>query len=292
MAEFILSAIADEAGVMLNEQISALKENSIEYIEPRNIDGRGILDFSEDELKTIKRELDKNGIKVSSLGSPIGKYPIEADFESYKPLIFKAIGVAKALDTKYIRVFSFFTKQNELKKYRNEVLKRLKFMVKTAESEGIILCHENESGIYGQMPSEVLDILTSVKGIGGIFDAANYRMNGADAIEGINATLINFKYIHVKDAIFNEQLIVPAGEGEGKIANAINLINEKFNDTVYLSVEPHLTEFLAYKTIDSHPLRGKYSFSSGREAFDFAVSAIKNLLLKEGYREENGKWKK
>ena len=78
MAEFILSAFADEAGTTLAEQIAALKRNDISYIEPRNINGKPILTLTNDELLEVKAELDKNGIMVNSLGSPIGKYPIPA----------------------------------------------------------------------------------------------------------------------------------------------------------------------------------------------------------------------
>jgi sugar phosphate isomerase/epimerase len=293
MAEFILSAFADEAAESLDEQIAALKDNGIRFIEPRCIDGRPILDFSEQELGEIKKRFDRSGIKVSSLGSPIGKYPITDDFESYKDTFFKAIKAAKILDTKFIRIFSFFTKQDELSIYRDEVISRLNFMTAAASAEGITLCHENESAIYAQMPEQVLDILTNVKDLGGIFDAANYRINGADVIKGIEATLTNFKYIHVKDAIYKEQMIVPAGEGEGKIAEVINLVDKKIDNTVFLSVEPHLMSFVAYKSIDTHELKGKYSFTSNREAFDFATNALKKLLTEEGYKEDNlGIWKR
>ena len=77
MASFILSAFADEAASSLDGQISALLANGIYHIEPRNIDGRGILDYSEEELKKIKEKLDAASIKVNSIGSPIGKYNIE-----------------------------------------------------------------------------------------------------------------------------------------------------------------------------------------------------------------------
>ena len=73
MAKFVLSAFADEAGAMLSDQIAALKENGIDFIEPRNIEKRGILKHTEDELLEIKCILDENAIKVGSLGSPIGK---------------------------------------------------------------------------------------------------------------------------------------------------------------------------------------------------------------------------
>lgn len=293
MAKFVLSAFADEAGSSLSEQIAALKRNGIRYIEPRNIDGRGILTYSDEELKEIKKSLDEAGIKVNSLGSPIGKYPIEADFEEHFELTKKAIKTAKALGTNYIRMFSFFTKQTDLSKYRDEVISRLTKMCDEAAKEGVTLCHENESEIYGQMPNEVLDILSSVPKLGGIFDPANYRMHGADPIEGIKATFKNFKYMHIKDAIFEEQMIVPAGEGEGRIAEVINLINDSTDELVYLTLEPHLHSFDAYKDIDKHELRGKYTFNSNAESFDFAANALKTLLTNNGYIEgENNVWNK
>ena len=141
------------------------------------------------------------------------------------------------------------------------------------------------------MTAEVRDLLESVPKLGGIFDAANYRMNDGDVIDGINATLINFKYMHIKDAIFESQTIVPAGEGEGKIGEIIDIVNEKIDGTVYLTLEPHLHVFDAYKDIDEHELKGKYTFKNNREAFDFAVNALKNLLIKHGYeRNGNNEW--
>ena len=293
MAQYVFSAFADEAGNSLDEQIKALVENGIRYIEPRNIDGKCIIDFTDEELIAIRTKLNENGIEVGSVGSPIGKYDITEDFDAYLPKVKRTIEVAKLLGTKYVRMFSFFVKQDELAIHRDEVIRRLREMVKLAEAEGVVFCHENESRIYGQMPNEVRDVLESVPGLGGIFDAANYRMNGADTIEGINATLVNFEYIHIKDAIYSEKTIVPAGEGEGRIAEVIDIVNDKIDKQVFLTLEPHLHAFLAYKNIDKHELKGKHTFNSGREAFDFAVHALEELLTKQGYRkDENAVWKK
>jgi len=291
MARFVLSAFADEAGSTLDEQITALKENDIDYIEPRKINGKGILDFTDSEILEIKAKLDANGIKVNSVGSPIGKYNITDDFAPHLEDTKKAVHIAKLLGTEYIRMFSFFTTQEDLKINRDEVISRLKKMVEVAKAEGITLCHENESRIYGQMPGEVADILTEVPELGGIFDPANYRMNNGDVIEGINATLINFKYMHIKDAIFKSQTVVPAGEGEGKIGEILDIINENVDGTVYLTLEPHLHLFDAYKDIDEHELKGKYKFNNNREGFDFATNALKNLLRERGYeRNGNNEW--
>jgi GTP-binding protein Era len=153
-------------------------------------------------------------------------------------------------------------------------------MVSLASEHGITLCHENESEIYGQMPAEVRDILENVRGLGGIFDPANYRMNGADVMAGIEATLINFKYFHIKDAIYEEQKIVPAGEGEGRIGEIINIVDRHTDDYVFLTLEPHLKLFSAYTSIDNHTLRGNYEFTTNAEAFDF--EAVIPMVAKNG----------
>ncbi len=293
MAKFLLSAFADEAGPALADQIAALKDNGISYIEPRGIDGKNIIDLSDDEVENLKRTLDENGIKVGSIGSPLGKFPIDGDFDAYMEKVRRTFAIAKMLDTKYIRMFSFFVKQDELAKYRDEVIRRLRIMVAEAKKAGVVLCHENESEIYGQMPTEVKDILTNVEGLGGIFDAANYRMNNANVMEGIGATLINFKYLHIKDAIYSEQMIVPAGEGEGRIADILEIVNGHTDERVFLTLEPHLKVFAAYNEIDNHKLRGKYTFETNKEAFAFAAEALKKLLIKLGFKKENdGTWQK
>ncbi len=293
MARFVFSAFADEAGDSLEEQILALKENGIGYIEPRNIGGKPILSLTVDELTALREALDKNGIKTGSLGSPIGKFPISEDFSKHLSDFDKALRACEILGTKNMRMFSFFVPRDALEENRDEVLRRMNTLLSLANKCGIHLCHENESGIYGQMPTEVTDLLTNVKGLYGIFDPANYRMNDGDVMEGIRATLINLGYLHIKDAIYESQTITPAGEGEGKIGEIIDIVNEATDDLIYLTVEPHLHIFSAYKMIDEHELRGKYQFNSNREAFDFAVKALENLMIKHGYRkDENNIWQK
>ena len=291
MARFVLSAFADEAGASLSEQISALKENNIDFIEPRNIADRGILAYSEEELIEIRRELDANGIKVGSLGSPIGKYPIEEPFEKHLVDFEKALRACEILGTKNMRIFSFFVPKGKYNEYRDEVIARLKKMLDIAGERGIRLCHENEAKIYGEYAEQVKDLLDEMPELYGIFDAANYRMSGECVMQGIGATLKNLGYLHIKDAIHSSKIIVPAGEGEGRIADILNIVNGHTNEVVYLTLEPHLHIFNAYKDIDDHELKGKYTFNTSREAFDFAVNALKRVLIENGYeRNGNNEW--
>ena len=68
MAQFIISAFADEAAADLTNQIAALKRNNLNYIEIRNIDGKCVIDYSEEEINKLKEiiserisDIDGNG---------------------------------------------------------------------------------------------------------------------------------------------------------------------------------------------------------------------------------------
>lgn len=292
MAKFLISAFADEASSSLEGQIAALKRNGLRCIEPRNIDG-AILSKSEEELTEIAKQLQENGISVPSLGSPIGKYNIDDDFEVHLADFRHALRACKILGAKNMRIFSFFVPQDRLEECREEVFRRMKILLDLAEEAGVTLCHENEAKIYGQNPREVADLLTNLPRLRGIYDAANYIREGQDTIEGMDVTLPFLKYIHVKDARAEDGAIVPCGMGDGRYDLLLNRVDTLTDEVVVLTLEPHLFEFLAFKQIDSHKLITGLSFKDSDEAFDCAATKLKDLLKSLGYTEGEDKvWKK
>ena len=293
MAQFILSAFADEASPHLEEQIAALQRNAIPCIEPRSIDG-GVIQKTDDELKAIRKRLDDAGIGLSALGSPIGKYKIEEPLEGHLDDFKKAINACHILGTPRMRMFSFFLpKGKDPKDYRDEVLRRLRVMLDIAKGEGILLCHENESEIYGQNPDEIKDLYTSLPDLRGIFDGANYVREGQDPLAGFVATLPSLEYLHVKDArASGDRPLVPAGMGDAQYEEVLRRVGEASDKTYFLTLEPHLFIFDAYKKIDNHKLETELEFASADEAFDAAANALKTILKKLGYHEENRVWKK
>ena len=290
MAKFILSAFSDEAAAPLAEQIEALKESGISCMEPRFINGKGILDLTDEELDGLKAALDEAGIGLSSIGSPIGKYsitdPFEPHFESFK----HACAVAKKLGTPRIRLFSFFIPEGEAPAaYRDEVIARMTAMQEYAAAEGLILCHENEARIYGEKAAEVKDLLEAVPGLRAIWDSANYILCDTDPIKGYEACADRLEYCHIKDAIiYDKGIIVPAGEGEGCIKEMLLRISDATDATVYLTLEPHLNAFVGYGAIDDRALAGKghgHSFKDNRDSFRYGAAALKKVLLEAGFEE-------
>ena len=278
--KFTLCAFADEAGSGLQEQIAALKENGIRLLEIRNVDGQNIADVSEAKAKEIKAALDKEGISVFSIGSPIGKIKITDNFEEHKNTLRHILRLCKIFGCDKIRMFSFFT--DEYKKYRAEIISRLNEMVKIAGEAGVTLYHENEKDIYGDLAERVLDILDNVKGLKSIYDPANYIQSGQDITAALNTVFRRADYFHIKDVIKATGELVPAGEGDGQIKKMLGMID---GDAV-LTVEPHLAVFDGYSKIDGREMKNKYCFSSNREAFDCAVNALKKIISNMGEQKK------
>ena len=75
-----LAAFADEAAADLTGQIKAMRENDIELLEIRGVDGENIDSISAAKAKHIRNMLDEAGLGVWSLGSPYGKIGIGGSF--------------------------------------------------------------------------------------------------------------------------------------------------------------------------------------------------------------------
>ena len=154
MSRFFLSAFADEIDPRLDVQMDVLEQHGIGYIEVRGVGGKNITQHSLDEVRELKRQLDKRGFRISAVGSPIGKIAITDDFGPHLELFRHTLEIAKILETRYIRMFSFYIPEGDKpENYRDEVMDRWKRFLEAAEGTGIMLLHENEKGIYGDTPS-------------------------------------------------------------------------------------------------------------------------------------------
>ena len=277
-----LAAFADEADSRVEGQIEALKRNGLEYIELRGLDGKNIASISEDEAEKYARMYRDAGIKVWSIGSPIGKVDISSDLEAHKNTLRHVCRLANIFGTKKIRMFSFY----KAYECEEQVLSELSEMVSIADEYGVKLYHENEKEIFGDTLERVLKIRDSVDGLCHIYDPANYLECGQAADETLAALHSTTDYFHIKDVIVATGELVPAGYGDGKIGKLVAMIPE--DDDKTLTLEPHLAVFAGYSDIDNTEMKNKFKFASNNEAFDAAVKALVAVLKSEVYKKVDG----
>ena len=272
-----LCAFSDEASDSVEGQIAALSRNNIKLIELRSIGGVNVKDFTDEQARDYAKKLAENGIKVWSIGSPLGKIDIAENFSEYEKTVRRVYEIANIFECDKVRVFSFYNAYGESEK----VFENLRRMVKIAGEYGITLYHENEKGVYGDVVGRVENIAANVSGLKFVFDPANYVQEGEDVTAALKKVGKQTAYFHIKDAIKGSGEIVPAGEGDGEIEKLISLVT---GDKVF-TLEPHLSLFTAYAAIDDTELKNRYHFATNDESFDFAVNALKNLLKKQAYKE-------
>ncbi len=246
-----ISGFADEISRDLDEQIDLLTKLNIRFVEFRSAWGTKVLDLTEEQLKTAKEKLDQAGIQLSSVGSDLGKIQITDPFEEHLERTRHGVEVAKFFGAKYIRLFSFFIPEGEdADQYRDEVLRRTREMVALAEAGGVTLLHENEKGIYGDIPRRVADLMSSIDSPNyrAIFDPANYVQSGAKPVDEAYPLVKEYvDYIHVKDATTPTDehpigLITPAGKGDGQFQELFATLKADGFDG-FFSIEPHLGDF-------------------------------------------------
>ncbi|MBQ8525952.1 MAG: sugar phosphate isomerase/epimerase [Clostridia bacterium] len=245
MLKYNITGFSDEIDPDIIKQFEHLNKLGIEYFEPRGISGTNISDLTVAEAHELKATMDKYGIKASSIGSPIGKIGINDPFEPHLEKLAHTIEIAKILGTKYIRIFSFFIPKGEHPSdYREDVMRRMKAMADLAEKEGVMLLHENEKDIYGDIASRCLDVVTTVNSpaLRCVFDPANFVQCGQVTYpEAFDMLRSYIEYMHIKDAL-EDCSVVPAGHGAGHVPELVQALFD-MNYSGFFSLEPHLGAF-------------------------------------------------
>ena len=274
-------AFADEASPMIDGQIAAMKRNGLNGLEIRNVDGENVSAISLDKAREVRKKLEDAGLTVWSIGSPIGKIDIEKDdFAAHLDALRHTIEVARVLNCENIRMFSFYIPEGKNPRdYRAQVLDRLHIMAETVRGTGVVLCHENEKGIYGDMADRCLDVLTEVPELAGVFDPANFVQCGQDTLKAWELLKDRIRYLHIKDAMFADGHVVPAGKGEGNVPFIVGEYLRQGGQC--MTVEPHLKVFSGLAHLErpgETRSLDEVGYPSNDAAFDAACGALKAIL--------------
>jgi sugar phosphate isomerase/epimerase len=280
MSRFILSAFGDEIQSDLTTQMEVLEEFGIKHIEMRGVNGKNLTSCSLEEVRAIKRQLDERGFKLSSIGSPVGKIGILVDFAPHLELFKHTLEIAKIMKVKYIRMFSFYMPTGEDPAvFRDEVLNRWKQFIKAAEGKGVTLLHENEKDIYGDTPERCLDLIETLNCdyVKLVFDPANFvQCNVKTYPEAYELLKKHVAYVHIKDALNSNHMVVPAGEGDGSLKEILADLNKEGYEG-FLSIEPHLADFAGFAELEKSSKAASKPAGGPRE-FAIAAEALNKIL--------------
>lgn len=112
------------------------------------------------------------------------------------------------------------------------------------------------------------------------FDFANFVQAKENTLEAYKDLKEYIAYIHVKDALLADGKVVPAGYGDGHVAEILkDLLANGFDG--FLSLEPHLFNFVGFAELEKDGLSiqdTENKVLSGTEAFTLAYNALMKIL--------------
>ncbi len=282
MREFKLSGFADEIDDDFEKQCLSLRTLGMDYIALRSIGHKNILDFTVEEFKQdVYPILCKYNLRVSSIGSPVGKVSIhdEEAQESQLGKLDHLIQIMLLLNTRYLRIFSLYTKS-----HHEEDLKRVVSFIKRVmarvEHHNIIVLHENEKDIYGDRVRFCEEIVMNVNHPQFMvaFDPANFVQVGDDPMVAFNQLKSRIADFHLKDAVYGSGDNVLIGSGDGKILSLLAALKSMSYDGFY-TLEPHLYKFQYLSKLESNR-EDKMRYEDGFQAFKASQKAFFHLFQK------------
>jgi len=179
-SQFKLSVITDEITQDLGRALEvASKEFGLGYVELRSLWKKNIINLDEKETAEVKRLLEKFGLQVTDIASPLFKtdWP-GAPTSKYSPkssqfganytfaqqgeVLERSIAIAKALGTDRVRCFDFW-RLDDPKPYREAMDNQLQETAEQAAQKKITLLLENEYECNTGTGAESVRTLQAVK---------------------------------------------------------------------------------------------------------------------------------
>jgi len=266
-----LSAFADEVTTDFLEQVKFLAKEHVGYIEPRFINKKNIMDLTKGELKDVKKMIQDYGLKVSAIGSPIGKVRLDELFEPHLEKFKHAVELAQFFETPYVRMFSYYAPKGEnIDKYRDQVMERMAAKVQITKNTNVVMVHENETDIYGYSAENCVDLAKTVNSpkLRLVYDPGNFVW-GQKIINNVQSCFTLMKpyvvHVHIKDWKLGSKDVgsIP-GEGDGQIKKLLTEL-AAMNYDGCLTMEPHLKA------------GGQFGGDTGPELFSQAIAAVRKL---------------
>lgn len=273
-----MSAFADEVTEDFRGQVEFLAKEKVGYIEPRFVNKKNLMDLNQRELADVRKLLRDHGLKISAIGSPIGKVKLDQPFKPHLDKFKHAVELAQYLETPLIRMFSYYAPEGRnIDDYRCQVMDRMVAKLEALTGTNVIMVHENEANIYGHSAANCADLVKEIDSpkLRLAYDPANFVW-GEKITNNVETCWPLMKpyvvHIHIKDwKLGAKDVGSMPGEGDGQIKELLaELAAMKYQGC--LTMEPHLRA------------GGQFGGDTGPELFAQAIAAVRSLGAEVGLK--------
>ena len=281
-----LSVITDEVSQDLSKVVKFAVDHGFDGIEVRTLWNLRPYELLERKGE-IRRELVSAGLSVSAIASPVFKCNLESDPEVQEHLriLNRCIELAKSLDTRIVRVFTFW-RSGSLDERLGAILEKFAPAIDIASDEGVILAVENEPSTHvnnGRRLRQFLEAVGKPSVVKGVWDPGNdvWDPEGEKPYpEGYSYVRGLFVHVHVKDGrrLETGHEFVPVGEGDVNWLEQVRaLIRDGYNG--YLSLETHWRPRQLPRELVEMPGGAAYS-EAGEYASSVCAKNLKSIVTR------------
>jgi sugar phosphate isomerase/epimerase len=202
------TVISDEISQELETLAAFVRRQQIDGFELRSLFGRAFKDLTDEDVAAIGALVRKEGWKIHGCATPVYKCALEdaAAIREHQQIFRRSLQVAKALDCKLVRVFTFLRRPGPIDAATvAQIAGHLRALGDIAAGSGIRIGVENESSCLigsGEETQALMAQLDSTR-FGVIWDPCNVLYTpGASAPtpEMMRKLLPSIVHLHVKDA--------------------------------------------------------------------------------------------
>lgn len=202
----------DDLSHTFDKSVEIAKELGIEYLELRNVNGKGIGFIRKEDIANIKSILKTTTVKIASIGSPVFSKGCEIHdddfYRAQRKILDTMFMLCNELEVYTVRVFGFDKpkaqlRQHHLNDYFDQIVAKWEEPVRAAEKHGVVLMFEPEDETYlgtGEDLSRVVKHFNSPS-VKVCWDVSN-AWNAGDISypNGYQFIKNDIAHVHVKDA--------------------------------------------------------------------------------------------
>lgn len=214
-----IAAITDEFSPNLARTLPYLREIGMTGAELRVVNGKNIMDLTDDELQRAKDLLTEAGLTVISIASPLLKcvlpnapdvdsrfqhdiFASKHTFADQPRLAERAFQIAKLFQAKIIRVFSYW-RTTRPEECFEAIARALNQLAQQAAADDLIIGLENEHACNIGTAAESAKMLAAVEhpNLKLVWDPANAMVGGENPFPGGYGLLPKHRiaHVHAKD---------------------------------------------------------------------------------------------
>ena len=252
-SDLTIGLITDEVSPALDEGLAFAREEGVDAIDLRVIDGRNVMALSRDELADAARRVRAAGLSVSCICTPLLKWSppgktalTEGDQFGFalgertsREVYAQAFEAAEILGARNLRVFSYLAYDD----YRVDDLREpISDLLALADKFDMKLHVENEGVCNIGGFAELEAVVTAYRHprLRALPDIANaFRMSMPPSADDLARLLPFTDILHLKDYSDAAGCFVPIGEGDIPIASLLATTLPGRETPLTLTIETH-----------------------------------------------------